>query len=205
MPTLGGSRALARTFNASLISTLTALDHSTANIPHHFASFKMSRRSSRKTDNIPFDIEPPAVQSATPKKGRKAAKVENTELSAKPSTKTAKKATKAVKAEIQSDDEAGEETVSLPKPKITKVKVEKAAEEKAPKPKKAAKRKVKDEDDENEEPDEKTVKKKRKTKEEKEAETVPLAARTAVTNLKSAMHIGAHVSGAGGMLPICFF
>lgn len=40
--------------------------------------------------------------------------------------------------------------------------------------------------------------KKRKTKQEKEAEAMPLAGRTAVSSLKRAMYIGAHVSGAGG-------
>ncbi|KAG9241638.1 DNA lyase [Calycina marina] len=49
--------------------------------------------------------------------------------------------------------------------------------------------------------EEKTKKqpKKRKTKEEKETESMPLATRTAVETLKKAMHLGAHVSGAGGV------
>ncbi|SPQ18707.1 6b5d16b0-17db-40a8-9100-22a9f8210bc3 [Thermothielavioides terrestris] len=42
--------------------------------------------------------------------------------------------------------------------------------------------------------------KKRKTASKKDVDdTMPLAARTAVTSLKHAMHIGAHVSGAGGV------
>jgi AP endonuclease-1 len=40
--------------------------------------------------------------------------------------------------------------------------------------------------------------KKRKTKEQKEIEAMPLAVRTAITSIKHAMHIGAHVSAAGG-------
>jgi hypothetical protein len=50
------------------------------------------------------------------------------------------------------------------------------------------------------EPDEKEkpAPKKRKTKKDKEAEAMPLAQRTAVSSLKRAMYIGAHVSGAGG-------
>ncbi|KAH9215640.1 xylose isomerase-like protein [Leptodontidium sp. 2 PMI_412] len=156
----------------------------------------MSRRSSRKTDNIPLDTEPAATPSATPKKGRKV-KVETGEVAqvAKPSTKAGKK---AVKAEIQPDDEVDEKVPPPSKSKQTKVKAETVVEEKAPpKPKKAVKRKVKDEDDED--PDEDKSKKKRKTKEEKAAETMPVAARTAVASLKSAMHIGAHVSAAGGV------
>lgn len=42
------------------------------------------------------------------------------------------------------------------------------------------------------------VVKKRKTK-GKEEDSMPLASRTAVSSLKSAMHIGAHVSAAGGL------
>lgn len=40
--------------------------------------------------------------------------------------------------------------------------------------------------------------KKRKTKEEKNNDAMPLAARTSIASLKHAMHIGAHVSAAGG-------
>ncbi|KAK3941579.1 xylose isomerase-like protein [Diplogelasinospora grovesii] len=55
-------------------------------------------------------------------------------------------------------------------------------------------------DDEDEPEAKKPPPKKRKTKAEKEAEDmVPLAARTAVSSLKKAMYIGAHVSGAGGV------
>lgn len=43
--------------------------------------------------------------------------------------------------------------------------------------------------------------KKRKTKKDKEKDMAPLAERTAVSSLKKAMYIGAHVSGAGGTLP----
>ncbi|KAG4433126.1 hypothetical protein IFR05_011393 [Cadophora sp. M221] len=158
----------------------------------------MSRRSSRKTDTIPIDAEPAVTLSATPKKGRKAAKVEASEVAqvVKSSTKAGKK---TVKAEIQSDDESDEKFLPAAKTKSTKVKAETAVAEKEPKPKKPVKRKVKNEDDENGDPDENKAKKKRKTKEEKEAETMPVAARTAVASLKSAMHIGAHVSAAGGV------
>lgn len=43
--------------------------------------------------------------------------------------------------------------------------------------------------------------KKRRTTKAKGEDTMPLADRTAVSSLKKAMYIGAHVSAAGGMLP----
>ncbi|CAD6439207.1 18583cfa-7e5f-4830-b4d1-0df306cf5db3 [Sclerotinia trifoliorum] len=70
------------------------------------------------------------------------------------------------------------------------------------KKKSSVKRKLKDEDEDEavEEPTAgKKLTKKRKTKEEKEAEIMPLAQRTLVSTLKQAIHIGAHVSGAGGV------
>lgn len=70
-------------------------------------------------------------------------------------------------------------------------------EEKKPSPKKRKTKKVKEEEEEEEEKG-KPSPKKRKTKKEKEDEMAPLAARTAVTSLKKAMYIGAHVSAAGG-------
>lgn len=51
------------------------------------------------------------------------------------------------------------------------------------------------EDAKEEEP---TPKKRKTTKKDKEDDMAPLAARTAVSSLKKAMYIGAHVSGAGG-------
>ncbi|XMA19339.1 hypothetical protein WAI453_012130 [Rhynchosporium graminicola] len=192
----------------------------------------MSRRSSRKTDKPPIAVEPISTPSAPLKKVRKAVKVETTEVVApiaKPSTK-GKKVAKAVKTELYSDEEP-ENNVSLVESRTSKVKSETVLEEKAPqpkkavkrkvkdaddeevedgeeikatekqspKPKKAAKRKIKDEDGDNEDAEDNKSKKKRKTKEEKEAEAMPIAARTAVGTLKSAMRIGAHVSGAGGV------
>lgn len=64
---------------------------------------------------------------------------------------------------------------------------------------------VAESDFEPEEPAEEAKKpaaKKRKTKAGKEDENMPLAARTAISSLKKAMYIGAHVSGAGGLCPI---
>ncbi|KAL2060186.1 hypothetical protein VTL71DRAFT_9581 [Oculimacula yallundae] len=160
----------------------------------------MSRRSSRKTDSTPLYAESTGSPSATPKKGRKVVKIDTTETlaPAKPSPKAGKEKAKAVKADLQSDEEP-EKIPTLVKTKTSKVKAEIVVEEKAPPPKKAAKRKVKEEDEDNADPEENKTKKKRKTKEEKEAETMPIAARTAIRTLKSAMRIGAHVSGAGGV------
>lgn len=67
----------------------------------------------------------------------------------------------------------------------------------------SVKRKLKDEDEDEDKQDGETIDekkpiKKRKTKEDKNAETMPLAGRTLVSTLKKAVHIGAHVSAAGG-------
>lgn len=156
----------------------------------------MSRRSSRKAENISLETEPSVPPSVTPKKGRKFVKVETTEVVAQNAKSSTKVAKRTVKAEVQSDEEGP----SPAKVNKTKVKSETVVEEQTARPKKAVKRKVKDEDeDEDGDQDTNKTKKKRKTKEEKEAEAMPIAARTAVASLKSAMHIGAHVSGAGGM------
>ena len=58
------------------------------------------------------------------------------------------------------------------------------------------------EDEKEEEPEQekKAAPKKRKTAAAKKDDDMPLAARTAVSSLKRAMYIGAHVSGAGGTL-----
>ncbi|ESZ90838.1 hypothetical protein SBOR_8783 [Sclerotinia borealis F-4128] len=63
------------------------------------------------------------------------------------------------------------------------------------------KRKLKDEDEDEEDGTvaEKKVTKKRKTQNEKDAKIMPLADRTLVSTLKKAVHIGAHVSAAGGV------
>lgn len=85
------------------------------------------------------------------------------------------------------------------------------AKKQAPKEKKATtpskKRKAADDsvkvdghecDSHGEEAEDEPTAKKRKTKKDKVDEMPPLAARTAVSSLKKAMYIGAHVSGAGG-------
>jgi AP endonuclease-1 len=153
----------------------------------------MSRRSSRKADIEITDIES-SENIVDAQKDRKAVKVRKTVI-----TKVETPAKKP-KIEIDSDDEPlVTPQKSSPILKINRVKAKAVIEaEQNPNPKKApAKRKVKTEDDEEEEA-EKKAPKKRKTKEEKEAEAMPLAVRTAIGVLKKAMHIGAHVSGAGG-------
>lgn len=106
-----------------------------------------------------------------------------------------KKDIKAEQTEVNNNIEK-----SIPKKGVTKETTTTSAKE-VP-----VKRKLKeeDEDDEKEEAasDKKTVKK-RKTKEEKGAETMPLAGRTLVSGLKRSVHIGAHVSAAGGMYTFC--
>ncbi len=162
----------------------------------------MSRRSSRNTEAKDIDTEEKltvVTPTATPKKVRKAVKTEAVEVvvsAEKPSAKSRKK----VKAESESDEDI-EEPAPKSKASGVKAKAKIGVEEPDPKPKKvSAKRKAKTEEDDNEETDDKKIKKKRKTKEVKGSEEMPLAARTAVGTLKKTMHIGAHVSAAGGKL-----
>lgn len=174
----------------------------------------MSRRSSRKTEQIDLDIE--AIETVvTPKKGRKV-KIEAVEVTAK---STPSKSTKKVKGE------EGEESIKTPdrasanaKSKTSEAKVETKEtsktvkkerkttiedieeEEPAPQVKKGtAKRKAATDVGDVEAANQSKSKKKRKTKEDKEAEAMPVAARTAVGTLKRALYIGAHVSAAGGV------
>ena len=99
---------------------------------------------------------------------------------------------------VEEEELAGLKSEEItPKIKISSVRGKATIE--ADKNKKApAKRKAKKEEDDENEGDDTKTKKKRKTKEEKETEAMPILARTAVAMLKKAMHIGAHVSGAGG-------
>lgn len=121
-----------------------------------------------------------------------------------PRTSPRKKATTtAVKAEKEVVHKANG---AAAKAKVIKTKIEAATPKKrtASKKRKAADD-TEDEDhqcdshnEEEQDEKEKPGPKKRKTKKDKEADAMPLAARTAVSSLKRAMFIGAHVSGAGG-------
>lgn len=149
----------------------------------------MPRRSGRNTDTqVTETNSTEAVVS--PKKGRVLVKVE---AAAEVVTKVeepspAKSLRKKVKAEIASESESLD---TAPKA-LADIKTKQ----------KAPKRKAKTEDgDEDEDAHDKKTPKKRKTKGEKEAEAMPLAVRTVIATLKHAMHIGAHVSGAGGEFP----
>lgn len=171
----------------------------------------MSRRTRHKIDyRIPDEesSEEIAAPISTPQKGRKVVKVESTKVAV--TTKVEKSTpTKSKKVKAEFDPQEGDLAVPGKPPtkvKVSQVKVEAVLEgESAPKTKKtpAPKRKAKTEDDEDEDENEEgvgdnKVKKKRKTKQEKEAEAMPLAERTLIGALKKAMHIGAHVSAAGG-------
>jgi AP endonuclease-1 len=139
---------------------------------------------------------------ATPKKGRQSVKIETTEVVAKETVSPSKTPSRKAKKEIKYEEEEEDSEEETFKPNINRVKAKTVVKEETPKPKKApAKRKAKAEDEEDENADDTKFKKKRKTKEEKEAEAMPLAARTVVSTLKKAMHIGAHVSAAGGNNP----
>jgi AP endonuclease-1 len=166
----------------------------------------MPTKVSRKVDIDVADVKVAEATNTTPKKGRRAVKVEHieAEVVAKVGRSTPKRsATQKVKYEDASDDEIIASSKSIVKVKQTNSNKKGAA---TANKKASAKRKLKEEDEDEEEEEEldkitveKKVTKKRKTKEEKEAENMPLAERTLVATLKKAMHIGAHVSGAGGM------
>jgi AP endonuclease-1 len=159
----------------------------------------MPRRSSKKADIEVLKFESTET-TVTPKKGRKAVKIETTEVVAKIEQISPAKSNEA-KVEVGSDDEPlTTPKKSSEKPKINSVKSKAILEEaQIPKQKKASsKRKAKTEEEDDDDTEEKKVPKKRKTKEEKEAEAMPLAARTLIGSLKKAIHIGAHVSSAGG-------
>ncbi|KAH8773938.1 xylose isomerase-like protein [Hyaloscypha sp. PMI_1271] len=165
----------------------------------------MSRRTNRKINYTELDeeiIETAVVPVSTPKKARKAVKVVSTEVVTQAEKTSPTKGYKKVKAEADLEEEDTAAPAKSPaKAKVKKVKAKTVLEgDPASKPKKVpAKRKAKTDDEDEEGADDNKVKKKRKTKEEKEAEAMPLAERTAIGALKKAMHIGAHVSAAGGV------
>ena len=166
----------------------------------------MPGRSSKKVDIVVLEAESTET-TVTNKKGRKGVAIETTEVVTKIEQAWPAKSKEARKgkADVQSDDES----LKTPKkpsaaPKINSVKSKTVLD---PKQKKTpAKRKAKAEEDDNDEEntENKKTPKKRKTKEEKEAEAMPLATRTLIGGLTKAMHIGAHVSGAGGESPCSF-
>lgn len=142
------------------------------------------------------------TETNTPKKRRTTVKLETTEVIARSSPRSAKTARKTLKEESDSEEEVlqplNESATAL---KIKRVKSKVVVEKKSKsKPAKTKAEVTEGEDeDEQEGAEEQIVPKKRKTKEEKEAEAMPIAARTVIATLKHAMHIGAHVSGAGGL------
>ncbi|KAG9237487.1 xylose isomerase-like protein [Amylocarpus encephaloides] len=163
----------------------------------------MPRRLSRKSENMNIsekDVDYIAASTSAPKKGRKAVKVESEAEEVKEHVESKQPPSARKKAKIEPDSE-GE--VVAPARMTNSVKGKRSLEtEEAAKPKQAsAKRKAKDEsgDSDEEAGDDSKTKKKRKTKEEKEAESMPLAARTSISTLRKAMHIGAHVSAAKGV------
>lgn len=160
----------------------------------------MPRRSSKRAETDVLDVSSTDIIT-TPRKGRRAVKIETTEVVTKIEQISPSRLTSVAKAEADSDDESlVTANKSPPKRKINRVKAKAIDDEeqntKQKKP--AAKRKAKTEVDDDDDGGERKAPKKRKSKEEKEAEAMPLAARTLVKSLKKLMHIGAHVSGAGG-------
>ncbi|KAH8603025.1 xylose isomerase-like protein [Bisporella sp. PMI_857] len=153
----------------------------------------MSRRSSKKI--IAQEIATDKIETIVTPKGHKA-RADITEATVRQASSRSN-GSRNFKEESDSDDEP----LVTPKKSSTKLKTKNVKAEvptegknqkKAP-----VKRKAKTEDGEAE--GDVKAPKKRKSKEEKEAEAMPLAGRTVVGTLKKAMHIGAHVSGAGGV------
>ncbi|KAF7885313.1 uncharacterized protein EAF01_011378 [Botrytis porri] len=154
------------------------------------------RRSGRNANAAIADVPKTEILSAASKNDIKSENTEVPKLAANGIRSKAK--ADSGSSEDVDENEGEKKAVDIPKTaKTVNVKKEAAVvtKEKAP-----VKRKLKqDEDKDEEDKEEKKVTKKRKTKEEKEAETMPLVERTLVSTLKRAVHIGAHVSGAGGV------
>lgn len=177
----------------------------------------MAPRASRKTRTDPTEAEVTAIvttkQVSPAKNGRKKVEVDQVveTVTAKIPDRTSKKKVNyeepdASEGEEEEEEEKPQKPATPVKREINSVKgkatieaAKNAKEKKAP-----AKRKVKAEETDGDDADEVKPKKKRKTKEEKEAEAMPILPRTAVSSLMKAMHIGAHVSGAGGALYVDF-
>jgi AP endonuclease-1 len=162
----------------------------------------MPRRSSRKidTDAVGTGF---TKTTTTRKTQQTSVKVETDEVDAKIEPSPAKSLKKRAKSEVGFNSESlisGKESPSGVE--ITRVKAEEViGEAQAPKQRPRKRIPPVEDDEDGDEDKAKKITKKRKTKEDKEAEAMPLAARTAVGTLKHAMHIGAHVSAAGGGFP----
>jgi AP endonuclease-1 len=161
---------------------------------------EMLRRPSSKIDAEIAEAASITTPS-TLKKQRASMKVEVGKVAAKVEEASPRKSrNKEVKTEMDVDekslDNEKESTLAI---KINRVKA-KAAPKEAQEPKERPRKRTATADDDLNPEENRANKttKKRKTKEEKDREAMPLAARTAVTSLKHAMHIGAHVSAAGG-------
>ncbi|KAM0133879.1 hypothetical protein ACHAO1_006001 [Botrytis cinerea] len=157
------------------------------------------RRSGRNANAAISDVPTTGVSPAATKKGGKDIKNEDTEV-LKLAANSIRTKAKEDSGNLEDADEGEEEKKAIDIPKTAKIVNVKKEAAVATKNKAPVKRKLKEEEDEGEEDrEEKKTTKKRKTKEEKEAESMPLAERTLVSTLKKAVHIGAHVSGAGGV------
>ncbi|TGO64797.1 hypothetical protein BOTNAR_0084g00290 [Botryotinia narcissicola] len=157
------------------------------------------QRSGRNAIATIADVPGAEASSTATKKGGKDIKTENTEVTKLAANSIRSKA-KEESGSLEDADKNEDEKKAIDLPKTAKTVSIKKEAVVVTKKKALVKRKLKEEEDEDEEDkEEKKVTKKRKTKEEKEAETMPLVARTLVSTLKKAVHIGAHVSGAGGV------
>lgn len=160
----------------------------------------MPRRPSSKIDSGVEETEGSAVTS-TLKKRQTTVKAEPAKQEAEIIQHSpAKIRNKLAKVNVDFDNRSlisGKESISSIK--INRVKAKAAPEETKDAKQRPRKRTATaDDDEDSDEKKANTVIKRRKTKAERESEAMPLALRTAVRSLKHAMHIGAHVSAAGG-------
>lgn len=164
----------------------------------------MPQRRSNKIDTKGVDAKT-ITTAATSRKRRTLVKTEEEAEAGKVMAKVQdasppKNRNKQAKSTVNVDDESpNNETRSNFAAKIIKV-IAKAAPEVAQSTKPRAQKRTATatEDPDLDESKGNKRSKKRKTKEEKDIDAMPLAVRTVVASLKHAMHIGAHVSAAGG-------
>jgi AP endonuclease-1 len=161
---------------------------------------EMPRRPSHKigTEAVGTDS---AKLTTIPKKRQPVVRVVAIEVDATVQPTPSAKSPKTVKTEVGLDSESLDtDQESGSGIKIQRVKVKESLE-KAQAPKQRPRKRTATVDDDEDSADGKKAKKatkKRKTEKEKEVEAMPLAIRTAVATLKHAMHVGAHISAAGG-------
>lgn len=161
----------------------------------------MSRRPSRRSENIALPSDPIENGDTPRKKARRSTKPTKRETEEDEDEENTPATASGVEHEIIKSEAESEEEKAPVARKINSVKG-KTTLAKKEKPAAGLKRKAKPEEGEEDDEGAASVKptKKRKTKEAKAAEAMPAAERTIVSTLRKQMYIGAHVSAAKGMV-----